>query len=181
MIYCSMIKKFLLLFLFSILFPLQVRAQTLAPSSVASVSPQIRNRLQLLLNPDAADSHFQRLHRRLKALFSRLAKINNRIEKRISKITASSNITNRLNSQNKSIKVDLDNINKELLKVENSWKIIKENKNSEGYETLKKQITNLLNSSESVVINQKTLVKELKKYKSKPEPTQKVSTESTVL
>src|SRR3990170_6532943 len=161
-----MVKYFLLFTIVSLLIPFNILAQT--PSdSIATVSPQVRNRLQLLTNPEILDNIFQRFYRHLQGLVNRLKIINMRIEKRLAKLDVTKTVSDRLKSQFSKITVSLDKISQELTDIEAGWKSIKETKSRDEFQSLRKRLTNLIALIEGVLTDQKNLIKEIKKYKAK--------------
>ena len=174
-----MLKYLLFLTFFILFFPANISAQ-IPSETLATNSPQVRNRLQLLSNLQALNDHFNRFHPRLQALINRLRKINMRLERRLAKLIVSRSMLDRLTPQITRISADLDKTDKELLAISNLWQNIMNNKSREDFQTLKKRLTDLLNVLDNIVSNQKNLVKEMKKYKVKPEPKVKVTTNSAI-
>ena len=170
------LKKFFLFCLISLIFPFQVFGQSISQNQ-ATVSPIVRNRLQLLNNPEAADNHFRQISRRITALINRFNKINSRIKTRIGKLQESKTVVNRLNSQLDVISGKLANLENKQKEIEDSWRVVLENKSSQDYQTLKNKLKEVVNSLKALIDEEKSLLKELKKFKSIEQP-EKVATPS---
>ncbi|OGG17920.1 hypothetical protein A3D78_07240 [Candidatus Gottesmanbacteria bacterium RIFCSPHIGHO2_02_FULL_39_14] len=171
---------YLLLFILTTFYPSNVSAET-PTVTLATASPQVRNRLQLLSNLPALNERFNRFHARLSVLINRLRKINLRLERRLSKLDAKKNITDRSKNQLTAISANLDKAEKELLAVSDLWSAIMNNKSRDEFQALKKRLADLLVALENIASEEKNLVKEMKKYKAKVQPTVKVTTNSAVI
>lgn len=171
----------ILIFIFFVLliFPSEVKSQTVSQPQ-ASSSPQLRNKLQLLGNTKLADPHFRRFDRRFKVLLTRIRKINGRIDSRMDKIVASAAVLKRFNSQADKINTSLAAAEKKHTDLLVLWDNILESKDSQNFKNLKNEMAANLKSVESLISEEKVLIKELKKYKSKADPAQKAATSSTL-
>lgn len=173
-----MFKNFLILILIALIFPKSILGQT--PSQIATVSPQLRNRLQLLNNPKVAQNHFRRFERRLKALMLRQKKINTRIESRLGKISASQNIIDRIKRELILINTNINAVEKELASLIESWNNLVKNNDNTKFPAFKKRMSSLFSMIDSVITDQKNILKEIKKYKAQSNPREKVASESTL-
>ena len=147
----------------SVSFP--VFGQSVTPNQATS-SPQVRNRLQLLKNPQVAENHFQRLNKRISALINRFNKINIRIKSRINKLQADKNVIYELNSRLDLISGKIADLESSQKEIGDSWKVLLENKDSQDYQTLKNRLKEVINSAKALIQEEKLLLNELKKYKS---------------
>ena len=142
-----MINKILLFLILSLFLPSVVSAQTLEPTNIATVSPQIRNTLQLLENPAQTDVRLQALDKHFAAILNRLKNINTRIESRLSKTSIPNNNLAKLNSQFKKIADDLNKLDKDKL-----------------------TMADFIKALEAILNDQKNLVGSMKKFAPKVEP-----------
>jgi len=169
----SGLKKFFPILIILLSVRLHVSAQLTKEDSTSS--PQVRNTLQLLDSSRDPDKHFQKMNKRIKALINRLNKINTRIKSRINKLKENKTILNLLNSQLDGISARLADLDKQQSEIEDSWKALLLSKDSQDYQTLKKNLKQVVDSIKTLINDEEGLIKELKKYRSVVEPTEKVA------
>lgn len=179
-----MIKKLFTILLLAIIFPVAVHAQSSTPnlsppvSPQASSSPVLRNRLQLLKSPLTADNKYRQLDKRFTGFLNRLKNINLRFEKRLAKLIVNKTTLDKLKNSLDGLNTEIGAHEKEKGFLLEDWTKLINSNSSDQYPAFKKRITAFFASLDSLLADEKSLLKEIKKYKSAPEPTVKEATSS---
>ena len=172
-------RKIIILFLLLLILPRPSYAQVSSPTSAAMIK-QPTNSSSLFKNTALANRYFARFIKRSDAILNRLKKIQVRMERRLTKVDATVSANVKLQTELKSLSSQITSLEQEKSALQLNWdQIVKDNDKGQ-YPAFKKKMEEFLNKSEVLINRHKSLLKELKKFKNKAEPTQKVATQSDI-